>query len=98
MTTLLSAASSGNGVGPVNIGQGGTHIFRVGGTFGGSTVSLQELGVDGTTWEALTDTSLTAAGKIVIILPKDAVVRANISGGSGVSVTADLRFAGGHTL
>lgn len=94
MTMLLSAASTGNGVGAVNIGQPGLYIFRVGGTFGGATVKLQELGVDGSTWDDVPDTSLTAAGKIVIALAKGASVRAAISGGTGVSVYADLRFAG----
>lgn len=98
MTQLATAAGAGNGIGTVVLGTGGVYIFRVGGTFGGTTVTLQELGVDGATWETVPDTTLTVAGKIVILLAKGSAVRVNIAGGTGQAIEADLRFAGGATL
>ena len=89
MIRLLSAASTGNGS-AVPINQGGQYIWRVGGTFGGTTVKLQELGVDGVTWEDITSASMTAAGKLTLSITASTTIRAVATGGSGVSVTSDL--------
>jgi hypothetical protein len=70
---------------------GGPGIFKVAGTFGGATVSLQYLGPDGATWSDVgPDTTKVAAGGAWFILDP-CQIRAVVSGGapSGLYVTAE---------
>ena len=68
---------------------GGTGIMTVAGTFGGSTITLEMLGPDGST--ALTvgdDTTFTTAGAAGFILPA-CRVRAAVSGGGASGLYAE---------
>lgn len=70
----------------------GDHMFRAVGTFGGATVSLEQRAPDGTSWLAITDASLTAAGSFVVSLAAGVEVRAVVTGGapSALYVSLDL--------
>lgn len=82
---LTNAAATGT----AQTWPGGPGVFAVVGTFGGATITLQFLGPDGTTWLAAgTATTVTAAGVGVFNLPKGSI-RALITGGASVSVTAN---------
>lgn len=89
---LLSNASA---TGSAIIWPGGRGMFTAAGTFGGTTVKLQFLGPDGSTWiDAGTYTTLTASGGGIFDLPQGQV-RANITGGTpsgiyAIAVTVDL--------
>lgn len=70
---------------------GGTGVFSAAGTFSGSTVTLQWLGPDGTTYmDVGADTTLTASGGGAFVLPP-CRIRAAVSGGppSGMYASAD---------
>lgn len=90
--TLLSAASATGAA--VNVQLGGEYCFDVAGTFGGTTVGLQMLGPDGTTWISIRDAdgaiALTEARAVFVLLPAGQY-RATITGGTGVSMNARLR-------
>ena len=90
--TLLSAASATGSAVPVAFG--GDYCFAAAGTFGGTSVGLQMLGPDGSTWIALHDSAgaiaLTESGAVIVSLPAG-LYRASITGGSGVSISASLR-------
>ena len=94
MANLLTGASAtGSAVG----WQGGAGVFSVTGTFGSATVKMQWSPDDGTTWidvDASGDTNVTftAAGGGAFVLPP-CLVRANVSGGTGVEVTARIGVA-----
>lgn len=76
---LLSNASA---TGSAAIWPGGRGTFLVAGTFGGTTVTLQVLGPDGSTWLAVgTYTTMAAAGGGNFDLPQGQI-RANVSGGT----------------
>lgn len=77
MPTLLDNASD---TGAAVTWSGGAGTFAVAGTFGGSTVTLQYLGPDASTWLAAA-TGLTSAGLVGFTLPPGRV-RAAVSGGS----------------
>lgn len=83
--TLISNGSSTGSPVPWN---GGPGIFQVAGTFGGSTVSIQYMSVDGSTY--ITLGSLTAAGILSFVAPQG-LIRASVSGGSpsGLYAAAD---------
>lgn len=87
MQLLNNASATGAG----DRWTGGTGVFAACGTFGGATVKLQFLGPDGATWiDVGTDTTLTAAGGAMFILPA-VQIRAAVSGGapSGLSASAE---------
>lgn len=92
--TLLTNASATGA--PATGIRGGDYIWRVEGTFGGATVTLQTLGLDGTTWINVrnaantADVTATAATSIGIGIGQGASVRAAISGGTGVSINSSL--------
>lgn len=70
---------------------GGPGVFKVAGTFGGATVSLQYLGPDGATaTDVGADTTKTAPGGGGFVLDP-CQIRAAVSGGapSGLYVTAE---------
>lgn len=89
---LLAAASATGASTPVDVP--GDYCFAVSGTFGGATVGLQMLGPDGATWisvqDALGAIALTSANALIVSLPVCSV-RATIAGGSGVSISANLK-------
>jgi hypothetical protein len=86
--TLLSAASA---TGTGQTWAGGDAAFAVYGTFGGSTVALQVSPDAGTTWIDVNGTAQTAAGGAgPVSIPTGWRVRASVTGGAGVSVTALL--------
>ncbi len=92
--TLLSAAST-TGAASTNIA-GGNYVWRVEGTFGGATATLQVLGLDGTTWtnakdaDGTTDITATAARSKAVTVAQGTAVRVAIAGGSGVSLNSTL--------
>lgn len=90
--TLLSAASATGSA--VNVQLGGSYVFDAAGTFGGTTVGLQMLGPDGSTWIDIEDEggaiALTSAGAVYLSIPAGSY-RVTITGGSGVSMSARLR-------
>ena len=69
---------------------GGEGVFMAAGTFSGATVALQYLGPDATTpFNVGTDTTLTAAGGGVFILPPGRI-RALVTGSpTGMYAAAD---------
>lgn len=92
--TLLSAASA---TGPAVSGiRGGDYIWRVSGTFGGGTATLQTLDLDGTTWVNVrnaantADVTATAASSIGVGIGQGATVRVLISGATGASLNSSL--------
>ena len=89
---LLAAASATGAAVAVDVP--GDYCFAVNGTFGGATVGLDMMGPDGVNWMAVKDAigaiGLTAAGALIVTLPIGSY-RATIAGGSGVSVTANLK-------
>lgn len=93
--SLLSAGAATSAAKTVSFS--GNYTFVVAGTFGGATVGLQMLGPDGTTWISVEDDlaplAFTAAGAIVVACAAGDY-RATITGGSGVSLYADLRHVG----
>jgi hypothetical protein len=87
MDLLSNASATGSRV----IWPGGPGVFKVVGTFGGATVSLEFLGPDGSTWVAMgADTTLTAAGGAQFT-NDPGPIRASVTGGtpSGLYATAN---------
>jgi len=75
---LSNASATGSGV----AWPGGIGAFQALGTFGGATVKLQALLVDGSTWSDVgVDVTLTAAGMGGFLLPP-CLIRAAVSGGA----------------
>lgn len=69
---------------------GGTCVFLVAATFGGSTISLQIQLPDGSTWLAAgTQTTLTANGGGIVTLPP-CQIRAAVTGGSPSAIFASI--------
>jgi hypothetical protein len=95
--TLLKAATANTGTTTTAANpfqsavRGGDYIWSVEGTFGGATVTLQRLGLDGTTWvnvrnQANTaDLTLTAAGAVGVGIGQGASVRAQITAATGTT-------------
>jgi hypothetical protein len=92
-TLLTNASSTGQGVSNV---RGGDYVWRVSGTFGGATVTLQTLDLDGTTWVPVrnqantADVTLTTAGSVGVGIGQGSTVRVAITGGTGVSLNSTL--------
>ena len=89
---LLTAAAA---TGAAKRWVGGRAAFLAWGTFGGATVALQVSPDSGTTWLAaegarVAAVSVTAAGTVIADLPAGVMVRATITGGTGVEVSASL--------
>ena len=84
----LDLISNGSSTGNSFVWRGGRGHFAVSGTFGGSTVKLQFLGPDGSTWiDAGTYTTLTSSGGGSFDLP-ECQIRAAVSGGSPSGIYA----------
>lgn len=92
--TLLSAASATGS--PVSGIRGGDYIWRVSGTFGGGTATLQTLDLDGTTWVNVrnsantADVTATSASSIGVGIGQGATVRVLITGATGASLNSSL--------
>ena len=86
---LLSAAGNGNG-GAVTLGMSGEHWLTAFGTFGGGTAKMQWSPDAGTTWIDIEDASFTANGVLKLSLANGAI-RGVVSGGSGSSITMQVR-------
>lgn len=92
--TLLSAASAtGSAVSAI---RGGDYIWRVSGTFGGGTATLQALDLDGSTWvnvkasDGTTDITATAAKSVGVGIGQGATMRVLITGATGASLNSTL--------
>lgn len=92
-TLLRNASATGS---PVTGVRGGDYIWRVSGTFGGGTATLQTLDLDGTTWVNVrntantADVTATAATSQGVGIGQGATVRVLISGASGASLNSSL--------
>lgn len=90
LTLLSTATSNGN---DTLVRRSGTYRWRVWGTFGGATVSLQEKLPSGS-YVAFEGgyAALTAEGGANIMVPGGTIIRASVSGGSPAALnsTADL--------
>lgn len=75
--------------GPARTWAGGRGQFKVAGSFGGATVTLQILGPNGSTWlDVGTEAALAAAGVANFDCPPGQL-RAAVSGGSPSGLTAE---------
>lgn len=88
VTLLSNASTTGSAKGPI---VGGRYVFSVVGTFGGTTVQLQFLGPDNTTWISLASGSFTAAGAVAVDVPNGAAFRVTVTGGSPSGLYAALQ-------
>jgi len=92
-TLLRNASATGS---PVTGVRGGDYIWRVSGTFGGGTATLQTLDLDGTTWVNVrntantADVTATAASSVGVGIGQGATVRVLISGATGASLNSSL--------
>jgi hypothetical protein len=92
--TLLTAASTTGS--PVSGIRGGDYIWRVSGTFGGGTATLQTLDLDGTTWVNVrnaantADVTATSATSVGVGIGQGATVRVLITGANGASLNSSL--------
>jgi hypothetical protein len=94
--TLINNAAA---TGAATTWDGGDGEFAVSGTFGGATVSLQELGPDGVTWQDVgTDTTLTAAGGGGFRIGPNQI-RAAVTGGTPSAIYARVGLTtGGNSV
>lgn len=88
-TLLSNVGAVGNG-GNVNISHGGSYLYTIAGTFGGTSSKLQLRGPDDTTFMDVANTTLTAAGMVKVDLPAGAVVRSVLTGGTPSAMHAKL--------
>lgn len=80
--------SNGSATGSAEFWPGGDGTYTVTGTFGGSTITLQYLGPDDTTWvDAGADAILTAEGGCNFTLPSGSI-RAEVVGGTPSAIYA----------
>ena len=85
---LSNASATGPAVGPI---VANAYIWTVAGTFGGTTVKLQALGPDGTTYLDVTGASMTSAGSMLIDrVGAGAVIKAVVTGGSPSGLYSSL--------
>lgn len=70
--------------------RGGKGLFDAWGTFGNGTVKLQYSPDEGTTYFDDPNASFTSNGNVIFELPKDALIRANLSGSSGANIKAQV--------
>lgn len=86
--TLLSNVAATGTAKPVAFR--GDYLYRLSGTVGGATVTLQQQAPDGSTWLDVPDGALTAAGSFVVSLATGVNVRAAVSGGAPSALYATL--------
>jgi hypothetical protein len=88
MANLLSNASATGDW--VTLASGGDFVISVDGTFGGATVQIQLRSPDGSSALDIEDADFTAEGSVGITLPLNAVVRAEVSGGTPSALYASI--------
>lgn len=90
---LTNASATGSAVSNV---RGGDYVWRVSGTFGGGTATLQTLDFDGTTWVNVrnaantADVTATTATSVGVGIGQGATVRVLITGATGASLNSSL--------
>jgi hypothetical protein len=91
LTLLTNVGATGNGS-QRNVAFGGDYLVAAAGTFGGTSLTIQQLGPDNATWIDITDATLTAAGAFIVSLASGIPIRAVLTGGTpaGMYVTASL--------
>ena len=91
MTGSVRLLDNANSTGSPHPWPGGAGVFTIAGTFGGTTVKLQQLGPDGATWLDISGGAVdfTAPGQGGFVLPAGPV-RAAVAGGtpSGLEAVA----------
>jgi len=90
MSTYLFSARTTNGNSSALSHPGGPVLLIVRGTFDGATVKIQ-VSDDGTNWIDLQYASFTTAVAVLMDLPINTQIRANVAGaGAGTSVTVAI--------
>ena len=90
MATYLFSARTTNGNSSSVSHPGGPALLVVRGTFDGATVKIQ-VSDDGTNWVDLQYASFTAATAVIMDLPINTLIRANVaSAGAGTSITVAI--------
>lgn len=89
MTESVRLLDNANSTGSPHSWPGGAGVFAVAGTFGGTTVKLQQLGPDGATWLDVSGGAVdfTAPGQGGFVLPAGPM-RASVSGGTPSGLVA----------
>jgi hypothetical protein len=89
MTGSVRLLDNANSTGNPRNWPGGAGVFAVAGTFGGTTVKLQQLGPDGVTWLDISGGAVdfTAPGQGGFVLPAGPM-RASVSGGAPSGLVA----------
>lgn len=75
---------------------GGFGLFDAWGIFGGGTVKLQYSPDGGTTWIDDVNAAFTSNGNVVFNLPRNAVIRANLSGSTSPTINASVSVIKGR--
>lgn len=92
-TLLLANNVSATGAQPAAVAYGGSdYIFSVLGTFGGTSVQLQVLGPNGSTWMNV-GPAMVEAGMILVSVGPNASMRVNLTGGTPSGIFATLETA-----
>lgn len=93
MTQKLATAESTNANFPSDAGVNSLirrAVCDIFGTFGGATVKLQRSIDGGTIWTDIPSSSTTTATAYEVAMGENALIRANIAGGSGASLNVWL--------
>lgn len=69
---------------------GGRYVFRIDGTFGGTTAQLEMLSPDGSSWLALSGASFTAEGTCTVEVPQGGTYRVSLTGGTPSAMYATM--------
>lgn len=83
---LNNASATGEAV----TNSGGTYVITADGTFGGTTLQLQLLSPDGTSWISVASGTFTAEGSFVCDLPAGSI-RMLVTGGTPSALYADAK-------
>ncbi len=87
-TLLTNASATGSPVGPM---VANPYIWTVSGTFGGTTVKLQYLGPDGSTYIDVAGASMSSSGSLFIDhVGAGAMVQAVVTGGAPSALYSSL--------
>lgn len=90
MAQVLTLLSNASATGSAVHWAGGRGQFKLAGTVGGATITLQTLGPDGSSWLGLgTDAALTASGVVGFDCPPGQL-RALVAGGSPSGLYAEV--------
>ena len=68
---------------------GGTYLWQYQGTFGGTTLTLESLGPDGSTYQTVA--TATAAGQTPILVGQGDILRVTVTGGTPSALYSALR-------